>query len=178
MRWDLPILERKKPLPRRLARALWSLGAFFVIGYFPTLLWRDPRVALVLAAALSVPFGSKSPSARAGAFRGAALGLACGLGICGALASLYGRPVPPALQGIQAAVLEAVAASSPNGIDALALTGLCAALGRQFGRPVAAQLYVVLLSSGVVLTALPAAIFAWLAQRRRQQREREWTQEA
>jgi len=153
--------DKPRRLSRRIRTTLWSAAGFFVLGYFPTILLRNPVPSIALAACLVIPYGSRSPTVRVGAVRGALLGAVTGLAVTAAIAAILIQ-VPPraATQPASSAPATRPAATRPaDGRDAQIDL---AAIGSR------------VISGTAILCASAAALFAYLAARRRQRIEDEW----
>ncbi len=89
-----PVRKPAKGWWPRFVRVMWTVAAFFLVGYVSVLVLYPavpdqrtlgPSVGMGLAGALMVPFGLRAKSIRRGALRGVLLGTVAGLAMTGAM---------------------------------------------------------------------------------------------
>ena len=172
----MPPPRRKSLLPKSVSRAMWSMAAFFGVGYLPTIFLGNPVMGMGLATGLMIPFGSRAPTVLRGAMRGAALGCFAGLAMFGALTTRLqgmpsGRPDPAA--STQPATTPS---SAPATAPATATAPTTAPARPVVSREDMRQIRLICVFGTGAMCAAVGAIFAYFAVRRRRRIDKDWAQ--
>ena len=166
--------QPRKPLSRRLIRTAWTCAALFAIGYFPTYLLKDYRASILLAAMLAIPFGSKARTVTSGAIRGGLMGLLAGLAMASAVTQIHSRPLHPMLMANYVASISALWAAPSAGADLVTATAMQNVLTAPYAMPPLQHVLTLCIVSSTIACAAAAALFAFLAAKRREKAEQQW----
>jgi hypothetical protein len=165
---------RRKPIPKRVVKVMWSCAGLFAIGYFPTAFLQDPRVSMVMAAGVVIPFGVKATTIPKGTIRGALLGLIAGLGIMAALSMGYSKELPAPSAANYMALGSGAYASTVPGVSFVTHLGMSGVLIKAYGKSFPGELAFIYIAGTVVMCAMSATLFAFLGERRKQRIEDQW----
>jgi len=175
----VPEPRRRRSLSRRITVGLWICAGFFMLGYVPTVIWKDPRISLVLAAGAIIPVGSRlSSPVRAGVY-GALLGLAAGASAFGTMMSLR---VPVTVTAPPAAATQLAPASTCSSpVPAMAPNQPASApvveyvlFPKPFTTSQLTALAIAWIGGPALLCAAISATFAQVAKSRRRFIDRQW----
>lgn len=172
--------RRKSLLPKSASRAMWSMAAFFGVGYLPTILLGNPVVGMGLATGLMIPFGSRAPTVLRGALWGAALGCFAGLAMFGALTTrLQGMPLPflPAAStqpSTAPSSAPATAPAAPVATTAPTTLPTTAPAAPMVSREEMREIRAICVLGTSAMCAAVGTIFAYFARRRRKRIDHEW----
>ncbi len=167
-------IRRKKPVHKRIVRIWWIGALLLAAGYFPTMMLKDARLSMVLAAAAVIPLGFKARTVWGGTLRAGLLGLVAAVGIAGGISGFYSRPVPLLLVTDYVALVSAMHASSAVEFGHVTGAGLCGMLTKQYGGAMLGRLILIYAASTVVMCAMSGTLSAFLADRHHQKIDQQW----
>ena len=170
--------RRKGLLPKSVTRTLWSMAAFFGVGYLPTIFLGNPVMGMGLATGLMIPFGSRAPTTLRGALWGGALGCFAGLAMFGALTTRYQGmppPFPPHVSSTQPATAPSSAPATAPATAPVATTApTTAPAAPVVTREDMRQIRMICVLGTSAMCAAVGAVFAYFGTRRRRRLDEDW----
>ena len=91
-----PSHHASRHVQKQVTRVMWTVMGFYFIGMLPTLIWKDPRAGMVLAAMAVIPLVVNVRKVRHAVAKAAGLGMVSGVAIAMMLFNQLRRSDPDA----------------------------------------------------------------------------------